>query len=313
MAETLLSVEHLRVQYGRFLAVDDVSFALAGGELLGLIGPNGAGKTTTLRAVAGLQAASTGTIRVLGFDVYDDRRDAQSHLGFTPDDPPLYPTMTVREYLAFIARCYRLSSNLAEQRIAHWLEALWLTEKTNEKISALSRGMRQRLGVARTLLPDPHLILLDEPAGGLDPAGRVQFRRLLASLRDQGKAIIVSSHILADLAEYCTHIGIMERGQLRQFSRVEDFGRADPAATARYRIVLAHRVADFAERLRRIGELERYEGEGDTLLLEAAPGREAAAALLARLVAEGLPVAEFQAVRPDLEEAYLRAGIAQVD
>lgn len=313
MGSCLLSVEHLRVQYGQFLAVDDVSLELHGGQLLGLIGPNGAGKTTTLRSAAGLQPVTTGKISVLGHDVFSEPTVVGHHIGFSADNPAAYDNITVEQHLRFIAQCYNLSRELAEQRIDHWLENLWLIDKKKSKISSLSRGMRQRLGVARTLIPDPALILLDEPAAGLDPAGRVHFRQLLASLRDQGKALIVSSHILADLAEYCTHIGIMGHGRLLQFGTVAAVAGAQDLATSHYRVVLTHRVGDLPRRLEPLADVGKIDIEGDTLTLSYSSGREAAATLLKKLVDAGLPISEFRALAPDLEQAYLRTGMRQVD
>ncbi len=313
MSETLLRVDGVRVLYGRFLAVDGISFELRAGDLMGLIGSNGAGKSTTLRAAAGLQPIAAGSIEVMGYGVFDYPTIVGNHLGFAPDTPAVYESLTVEQHLRFIADCYNLPANLASERIDHWLEQLWLTEKKTAKISALSRGMRQRLAVARTLLPDPHVVLLDEPAAGLDPAGRVQFRQLLASLRDQGKALIVSSHILADLAEYCTHIGIMGHGQLLQFGTVAQVAGAQSHDRARYRVVLAERVGDLATRLAAIPNIVIAQMDGDILALEYASERSAAAELLVKLVQAGLPVAEFRALAPDLEQAYLRTGIRQVD
>jgi len=316
MVDPLLQIENLRVQFDRLLAVDDVSFDLHAGELLGLIGPNGAGKTTTLRAAAGLQPVSTGRIRVLGHDVSRESTWVGRHLGFTPDTPQLYDTLTVDEFLEFVGRCYGLPATLTRERIDHWLEALWLVDKRSARVGTLSRGMKQRLAVARTLLPDPHVILLDEPAAGLDPAGRIQFRRLLASLRDQGKAIIVSSHILADLAEYCTHITIMGHGRLISFGTVAQIAGAESRERTLYRIVLARRIDDLSARLeplRRLEGVRRLEQDGDVITLEYERDREAAARLLTKLMDAELPVAEFRPLAPDLEQAYLRSGIGQVD
>jgi ABC-2 type transport system ATP-binding protein len=313
MAEPLLELEDVRVLYGRLVAVDGVSFALRGGELLGMIGPNGAGKTTTLRAAAGLQPISTGRVRVMGRDVFSSPVEAGHHLGFTPDTPALYDTLTVEDFLEFVARCYGLPRSLAAERRDHWLSELWLADKRKAKIATLSRGMKQRLAVARTLLPDPHVVLLDEPAAGLDPAGRAQFRRLLAGLRDQGKALIVSSHILADLAEYCTHIAIIGHGRLLSWGTVAEVAGAAAAERCRYQVVLAQRVGDAATRLAGIEGVVAVEVDGDVLKLECGADRVSAARLLERLIRVGLPVAEFRPLRPDLEEAYLRSGIGQVD
>ena len=316
MAEALLSIENLRVQYGQLVAVDGLSCELHAGHLLGLIGPNGAGKTTTLRAAAGLQPLTTGCVRLLGHDVFKDATIVNQHLGFTPDTPALYDTLSVEQFLWFIAKCYGLSERLASERIDHWLENLWLAERKQSRVSALSRGMKQRLAVVRTLLPDPHIMLMDEPAAGLDPAGRVELRKLLANLRDQGKAIIVSSHILSDLAEYCTHIAIMGHGRLLKYGTVAEVAGAESHERAQYRIVLARRVGDLAGRLQDLQADEavsHLEFDADLITLEYDRDRQAAAELLRKLIAAGLPVAEFHTVSPDLEQAYLRTGIRQVD
>jgi ABC-2 type transport system ATP-binding protein len=218
LAPEIVAVESLRVEFGAVAAVDDVTFSLRGGHLLGLIGPNGAGKTTLLRAVAGIHPLTRGRVRILGEPLAaGGGDDLLRHVGFTPDTPAVYEELTVRQFLRFIAKGYALGGREVDERIDFWLERVWLTEKADQRIKELSRGMRQRVGLARTLLPNPSVILLDEPAAGLDPAGRVQFRQLLSTLRDQGKALIVSSHILADMNEYCTHIGIMAKGRLIRF------------------------------------------------------------------------------------------------
>jgi ABC-2 type transport system ATP-binding protein len=313
MAEALLSIRDIRVQYGPVLAVDGLSLELFGGQLLGLIGPNGAGKTTTLRAAAGLQPIRAGSVHIMGWDVFKQPTLVGWHLGLTPDTPALYDGLSVEQHLDFIGRCYGLSNSQRLERIDHWLELLWLKDKRSAKIRTLSRGMRQRLAVARTLLSDPHVVLLDEPAAGLDPAGRVQFCRLLASLRDQGKAIVVSSHILADLADYCTHIGIMERGRLLRCGTVAEVAGAAGHERAIYRVTLARVAGDEAKRLDGLAGVTRLLVDRNTLTLEYDRAPAAAAELLRRLLAAGLPVAEFRALAPDLEEAYLRSGIEQVD
>jgi ABC-2 type transport system ATP-binding protein len=316
-APELVAVERLRVEFGPVAAVDDVTFSLRGGHLLGLIGPNGAGKTTLLRAVAGVHPPTRGRVRILGEPLSPGGgEDLLRHVGFTPDTPAVYEELSVRQFLRFIAKGYALAGREVDERIDFWLERVWLTEKADQRIKELSRGMRQRVGLARTLLPNPSVILLDEPAAGLDPAGRVQFRQLLSSLRDQGKALVVSSHILADMSEYCTHIGIMARGRLLRFGTVAevagDAAHAD-GARCRYTAVLARAVPRLAEVLRGLPGATAIDADGDRVTLDYAVGRDAAAELLAALMARGLPVASFAAHAPGLEEAYLRAGIGQVD
>jgi ABC-2 type transport system ATP-binding protein len=221
----LVDVQSLRVHFGAFAAVDGVSLTLRAGDLLGLIGPNGAGKTTLLRAMAGLQPTAAGQVRVLG-EILQPGAPVMARVGFMPDTPALYEEMDVRTFLRFVAKGYGLSASDIDATISYWLERVWLVEKATQKIKSLSRGMRQRLGLARTLLPNPSVVLLDEPAAGLDPAGRVQFRKLLCELREQAKALVVSSHILADMADYCTHIAIMERGSLKRCGTVAEITAA---------------------------------------------------------------------------------------
>jgi ABC-2 type transport system ATP-binding protein len=306
---TLLSIENASVAFGSFWAVRNVSLELKGGTLLGLIGPNGAGKTTLMRAAVGLQALRRGVVRVMDFQI-GKSRDALRHIGFTSDTPPMYDGLSVRDFLRFIGKGYQLSTAETEERIDFWLEKVWLKEKANQKIKQLSRGMRQRVGIARTLLPNPAVILL---AAGLDPAGRAQFRQLLLSLRDQGKALIVSSHILSDMDEYCSHIGIMSAGRMIRIGTVAEIAGATHPARCRYTIVLARaspQMKPFVESIPGAGDVTL---EGECLKLEYDSGRDAAAHLLAQLVAAGIPVAEFSANTASLEETYLREQIRQVD
>jgi ABC-2 type transport system ATP-binding protein len=310
----LLMVEDVSVRFKKFVAVDDVTFTLHAGDLLGLIGPNGAGKTTLLRTIAGLQPTDKGVVRILGERLDRWTGESMRHVGFTPDTPPLYDQLTVRQFLQFIARGYDLSGSEVNERIDFWLEKVWLSEKADQKISALSRGMRQRVGIARTLLPNPHVILLDEPAAGLDPAGRVQFREVLNELRRQGKVIIVSSHILADMGEYCSHIGIVSHGKLLKFGTVREISQAGGDATrSTYRVALAKPVVDLKRRLESIEGITDLVEQDHKFTLIYDAGADAAAKLLAELVGAGVPVCAFTEAAGNLEEAYLATGVRQVD
>jgi ABC-2 type transport system ATP-binding protein len=309
----MLQVEHVRVQFGRLVAVDDVSLTLEPGNLLGLIGPNGAGKTTLLRALVGQQPLTCGRVRIAGHAVVPGAIEALRHVGFTADNPPLYEQLTVREYLQFIAKGYQIQYELVNERIDFWLEQVWLTEKRDQRIKSLSRGMRQRIGIARTLLPNPRVILLDEPAAGLDPAGRVQFRQLLSSLRDQGKTLIVSSHILSDMAEYCTHIAIMAHGKTVQFGTVSEVVHGGDHTTCRYTMLLARLCPELAEILAGTAGVGEIEVNGERATFDYSRNRDEASRLLAHLIRENVPVAGFTPAAADLEQAYLRTGIRQVD
>jgi ABC-2 type transport system ATP-binding protein len=309
----VLSVDRARVRFGKLLAVRDVTFQLRGGDLLGLIGPNGAGKTTLLRALAGLQPLARGVIDILGEPLIPENDGVRHHIGFTPDTPAVYEELTVRTYLTFIAKAYDLTPTEARERIDFWLEKVWLTEKADAKIKGLSRGMRQRIGIARALLPNPALVLLDEPAAGLDPAGRVQFRQLLCDLRDQGKALIVSSHILSDMSDYCTHIGIMAGGQMMNYGTVAHVAGHADNGRCRYAIGLSEPVAGLEARLATIDGVDEVHVDRERVTLGYVSDKKAASTLLATLVAAEVPVASFVAMAPGLEEAYLKTGIKQVD
>jgi ABC-2 type transport system ATP-binding protein len=308
----LLSVDSASVSFGALTAVRSVSIELRRGTLLGLIGPNGAGKTTLIRAIAGLQPLSRGGIKIMDIPINGDR-DVLRHVGFTPDTPPMYEQLTVRQFLEFIGLGYELPQHEIDERIDFWLERVWLAEKANQKIKQLSRGMRQRVGIARTLLPNPSVILLDEPAAGLDPAGRVQFRQLLGFLREQGKALIVSSHFLADMDEYCTHIGIMSAGQMLKFGTVSEISAASDHDRCRYTALLSRSMLTAAEILGKIAGVSGVQAGPDRLVLEYGNSREDAAELLLQMIRLGLPVAGFAANSASLEETYLRWQVGQVE
>jgi ABC-2 type transport system ATP-binding protein len=309
----VLDAVNLRIEYGSFVAVPDFTLQLAAGHLLGLIGPNGAGKTTSLKAMAGLLPLAAGRVQVLGETIEPANVLGRSRIGFAPDTPPVYEDLSVEDFLRFIGRAYRLKLDLIEERIDYWLEQLWLVDRRSAKIKSLSRGMRQRLTVARTLLPDPALVLLDEPAAGLDPAGRVSFRKMLGSLRDSGKALIVSSHILADLHEYCTHIGIMEGGRMVQFGTVAQVVGNKEDNRCLYRVTLARPFPETQRVLSGLSGLTQVDVNGRSISFEFEHDDQAAADLLQQFLKAGLPVSSFAPIAHDLDQAYLRTGIKQVD
>jgi ABC-2 type transport system ATP-binding protein len=311
--QAVLEAVRLRVRFGPLKAVDDVSFSLYPGDLLGLIGPNGAGKTTLLRAVCGLQPVTSGMVKILGEPLLPGRSDLFAAIGFTPDTPAVYENLTVRQFLQFIGRGYLLSPSEIDDRADFWLEKVWLKDKADSKIKGLSRGMRQRIGLARTLISNPMVIVLDEPAAGLDPAGRVQFRQLLCDLRAQGKALIVSSHILADMGDYCSHAGIMAAGKMIKFGTIAEVTGMHATDRCRYTVRLTRLVAGLAEVLEKIADVSAVIVDQTRVGLEFGSDAENAARLLSTLVGLELPICAFNADVVDLEQAYLRVGIGQVD
>jgi ABC-2 type transport system ATP-binding protein len=306
----LLEAEDVRVEFGKLTALAGVSLEVAEGDLVGLIGPNGAGKTTLLRVLAGLQPPTSGTARVQGEDLYSTLEPSHGHVGFAPDAPPAYDELAVEQFLRVIAQAYDIIGRQADERIGHWLDQLWLTEKRDQKIANLSRGMRQRVTLAQTLLPSPRIVLLDEPSSGLDPAGRIQLRHVIASLREQGKAVIVSSHILADLEEYCTHIAIIEHGRLLRYERVSELQEA--TRHARYRMTFVADV-DASALLVGFDELTLIEQDGRVVTLDYLRDEDAVAEFLKAVILQGGRICEFEMIKTTLEDVYLQTGVRQVD
>ncbi len=210
----MVEVEHLRVRYGRFEAVRGISFSIPRGAVFGFIGPNGAGKSTTIRVLATLMPRFEGNVVVGGIPVAKDPFAVRRIIGYMPDDLGVYEDLTVKEYLHFFMAAYRLPIAERPTTIDNVMELTDLTHKFDARVHNLSRGMKQRLALARVLLHDPELLLLDEPASGLDPRARIEIRELLKALAGMGKTILVSSHILHELGQLCTQVGIIEAGQL---------------------------------------------------------------------------------------------------
>ncbi len=308
----LLTASSIRVEFGPLVAVRDVSFEVSGGQLVGLVGPNGAGKTTLLRVLSGLHAPTRGDAHVMGKPVLGEHEVVRQHIGFAPDAPPAYEELTIDQFLRFIASAYGMSGEESEERIDFWLEHLWLTERRKSLVKHLSRGMRQRLTLARTFLPRPHVILLDEPLAGLDPAGRIELRRVLGMLRDQGCAMIVSSHILSDLEYVATHIAIIGQGSILRWSTTEALHHEQDERRT-YRLTTLADSADATGVISSIEGVSDVRQDGRAYTFDYHADEAAAVDLLRRLVDGKVPVLTFTQVRASLEEAYLRSGVKQVD
>lgn len=309
---TNLRAENLRMEFGTLLALHDVSFELEGGQLLGLVGPNGAGKTTLLRICAGLQAPTGGRAFVLDCPVLGEHEVVRHHIGFAPDAPPAYEEITIQQFLRFIGGAYGLRRGETDERIDFWLEQLWLTEKREIKIKELSRGMRQRVTLARTFLPRPHVLLLDEPLAGLDPAGRIQLRNVLTMLCNQGCSLIVSSHILSDLEEVSTHIAIIEHGGILQWSQAGNL-EAKNGNRQTYQLVSVDDLDAHLDRIKQIDGVDSLRVEGRTCTFDFHATENEAAGLLRTLIEDDMAIASFRPIKTTLEEVYLRSGVKQVD
>ena len=222
---SMIEVSHFTKRYGDFVAVDDLNLSIGNGEVFGFIGPNGAGKSTTIRFLATLLRPTSGEGRVAGQSVVNDPMAVRRVIGYMPDDFGVYDGMKVWEFLDFFAVAYEIPRSYRKKIIGQVLELLDLTHKRDDYVNGLSKGMKQRLCLAKTLVHDPPVLILDEPASGLDPRARLEMKALLNELRGMGKTILVSSHILSELADFCTSIGIIERGKLLAAGSIAEITR----------------------------------------------------------------------------------------
>ena len=288
-AEPAIRIAGLTKRYGSLFAVRDLTLDIPRGSVFGLIGPNGAGKTTTFSVLASLLTPTAGRVSVLGYDPARQPREVRKRLGYMPDILGVYDGLQVDEYLEFFASSYRVPKARWGATIDTLLELVDLSTKRTARVNSLSRGMKQRLSLARALVHDPEVLILDEPASGLDPRARVELRNLLGELRAMGKTIVVSSHILSELAEMCTEVGIMEKGVL--------LASGSPG-TIRDQIT-EHRQIN----VRLVGGEERsYEVADDA----------EQAALLRRLLDDGEQVLEFTEVGDGLEDLFMKITTGEV-
>lgn len=299
-------------QRGATPALDNLNLRISRGALFGFIGPNGAGKTTTLRMLAGLLAPTSGDIWIAGQAVSEEPRAVHRHIGYMPDFFGLYQEMTCEEYLDFFARCHDLPEAQRQGMIHDLLELVGLTHKRDEDVGHLSRGMQQRLCLAQALVHDPQILLLDEPASGLDPRARVEMRELLRELSAMGKTIVLSSHILSELGEMCNEVGIISGGRLvangslsvlRNQMKAGRVIRINVLADAEHIIALLN---DYPG----VTDLTRLNGEhmqGDTWLeLYLSGDTTSAAELLTHLIQNDASIAEFRQTGNELEELFLQ-------
>lgn len=305
---SILQVQNLRREFSSLVAVNDVSFAVEAGQVVGLIGPNGAGKTTLLRMLATLLPPTDGTAVINGADLRRQPLDIRRHIGYLPDFFNLYPDLTLRECLDFFARAYSIPAAEIPGRVDAALAYVTLESKKNDLIRHLSRGMVQRMGLATLLVRHPQVFLLDEPASGLDPMARIQLRDILRRLAQDGKTILISSHILTELADFCTHIAIMNAGKLVMFGSVEEIERQIAGQQALVIKVLGDSAR--AEAILRQMESVTVTGVDDhTFTLACPPDPQTAAQINHRLVAEGVAVAELVRQKTSLEDLFVTLSV----
>ncbi len=311
---SIIEIDNLVKRYKGLTAVDHLSLSVPAGAIYGFVGPNGAGKTSTMRILTTLMEATSGDARIAGYSVTKNPRDVRRAIGYMPDFFGVYNDMTVWEYLDFFSACYDIDANERAVINRDLLELVDLPHKRDAMVDSLSRGMKQRLALARTLAHDPQVLILDEPASGLDPRARVEIRELLVELARMGKTIFFSTHILADVAEICSDIGIVEAGKLVTSGGVADMQRA-LVPTRQYQLRLLE--ADFAAAQTTVGQQTHVaavqratDDQGEltsTLLIDFTGDDAAASALLIALVQAGLPILEFSETAHDMEDLFMRA------
>jgi len=304
----VIEVQHLTKRYGRVTAVDDVSFKVERGEILGFLGPNGAGKTTTMRVLTGYMPATSGRALVAGFDVFDQPLEAKRRTGYLPETPPLYPEMTVREYLTFVSQIKGVPSGERKARVDTAMERTRVTDMAERHCGKLSKGYRQRVGLAQALLHNPDVLILDEPTAGLDPKQIIETRELIKALAGD-HTIILSTHILPEVSQTCQRVVIINRGKVvavdtpanltrrrgseTLFVQVDGAGDATFDALERVPGVTRVTVADSQD------GIGAYEVESDA-------GRDVRREVARAVVEAGWGLLELRPVRMSLEDIFLQ-------
>jgi ABC-2 type transport system ATP-binding protein len=313
--QPVVETKALTKKYGDFTALDALSLTVERGQILGFVGPNGAGKTTTIKILVGLMRPTSGSATVAGADCVRDARKLKRVVGYMPDTFGSYDNMRVGEYLDFFGAAFGIPRRDRARRIGEVLQTAAAASFRDLYVEALSHGMKQRVAIARTLLHDPEVLILDEPANGLDPQARIEMRQLLLHLAERGKTLIVTSHVLPELARICHRVAIITRGRLRAFGTLEEIAR-QLSQLRPMEVLLAG-----AEQLERVAHIVREHiepgAEVTTSAAEAvvrfrtAKREEELAGLLAALVSAGMEVTQFREVQTDLEEAFMTVARAE--
>ena len=299
-----IAVDHLRREFGKTVAVDSISFSFDSGQIYAFVGPNGAGKTTTMRIMASLDEPTGGDVRLDDLSIVEDPERARSLIGFVPDELRVYWDTTVHEYVDFFARAFGLKGSTRDDAVAGVEEFTKTADIRDKQLRALSKGMKQRVSLARALVSDPQVLILDEPAAGLDPRARVELRELLVLLADQGKAIFISSHILTELTEICHGVVIIEQGRILETGEIDAvIQKQAPKRT------YAIRVVEFQDRLVRdlmqFPYIDQPRPAGNEVHFEVEGTEDNAFEVLNLLVNHGYRVVEFRQTKANLEDIFM--------
>jgi len=309
----MIELRHLHRYFGQTRAVNDVSFEVYRGQVFGYIGPNGAGKTTSMRVLATLDLPTAGDATVDGFSVVDDPDRVRRRLGFMPDYFGTYRNVNVREYLDFFARAYQLRQRARDEAVERVMGFTGLDVLAEKPTDGLSKGMKQRLCLGRALIHDPAVLVLDEPAAGLDPRARIELRRMIRTLADNGKTILISSHILTELAEICDVVGIIECGKLVARGTVEEIRRQARRPHNAIEVCMVGSAAALGDWLSRQPQVSQLLVNGDSARFIHTGPPEAEAELLRSMIEAGFRVVAFGSQQQTLEDVFMQVteGLVQ--
>lgn len=300
-----VDVRNLRVRYGKLEAVKGITLEIPQGEVFGFIGPNGAGKSSTIRVLATLQPTFEGRARIMDLDIRSKPHLVREKIGYVPDFFGVYEDLTAREYLHFFAAAYRLPLSKRKSVVDDVLQLTDLTHKIDSPVDSLSRGMKQRLSLARVLLHDPAVLLLDEPASGLDPRARIEMRELLKALKEMGKTILISSHILHELAQLCTRIGIIETGTMvTQGSVAEIYKQLGVLKIVHVQV--ANQTPELISRLKLLPGITQVDDQADRISIRFEEGSIEVEDIHDFIHNQGARIRMFQPEVMDMETAFMK-------
>jgi ABC-2 type transport system ATP-binding protein len=306
--DDVVIVKNLTKRYGEFVAVDDLSLVVKKGQILGFIGPNGAGKTTTISVLVGLSRPTSGSASIAGVDCSNDTQHIKKLVGYMPDVFGSYDNMRVSEYLDFFGAAYGIARQQRRIRIAEVLEITNATWMRDRFVESLSHGMKQRISIARILLHDPEVLILDEPANGLDPSARIEMREILLRLADAGKTLIVTSHILPELARICNRVAIITNGKLRAAGTLDEImSQVCQERTIEIQLSAGHPLQHAAEMVNKFADNKTVSpSEAESMLrFRTSRSEDDVGVLLKDLMSAGVAVTQFREVAADLEDAFL--------
>lgn len=307
--QPVVEITNLGKRYGEFVALDNLSLTVHRGQILGFIGPNGAGKTTTIKILVGLAKPTSGTAKIAGHDCSTESDRIKHLVGYMPDGFGSYDNMRVREYLDFFGAAFGIPRKKRMQRISEVLEITNATYMQDRYVEALSHGMQQRVGIARTLLHDPEVLIFDEPANGLDPQARIEMRELLLKLAASGKTLIVTSHILPELSRICDQVAIVTHGKLRANGSLEQIMRdLSQRRTIEVQLPTGEQITSAEEVIRPLLQSDESlstSAAESILRFDTTRGEEGLSELLSKLVSAGVRVSQFRELQSDLEDAFL--------